>query len=472
VTRMWRKQKPEQRTRYRHIVPNLRIANLLKDKYLPPLDLHTFGKFCENEMNEDLLGFVILTRHLKTGKWTDDQFKVKLAALLEVFLEQGTRLEINIPFRVKRKAVRDIREMLDTDGKDLDRAVLDQAYRSAIKMLKMNSFQRFKVKYDNRVQLPDLEAEACWCIDIDKSCRSFFCPSVITSATHFRLTITCFLLTLIGGNLEVFFLGTPFLLLYAAYGQMARLLCGPRLDFQSFVVIFVLMPFIQCLGWKESRYIIDKYGRLKDAITFILLIGVIVLSYFQFFIYAWIVSAVILVQGVVQLIFHRWCPLVDPSLIVWSGCCKRYRTGPEVLDVCRTRSQSFSLVTARGGADMKSGSGSASVPATSTTCKADVADSSTARLSNGGKNSGFDLILTNIQPRKFGTAASDGCSGRAVTRTGSTGMVHQLQSSMGSMGLFRQSSTVNRSVAEDLTSSMCVPTTAATNNDEKARTSV
>eukprot|EP00470_Lotharella_oceanica_P002612 CAMPEP_0170170930 /NCGR_PEP_ID=MMETSP0040_2-20121228/3980_1 /TAXON_ID=641309 /ORGANISM="Lotharella oceanica, Strain CCMP622" /LENGTH=174 /DNA_ID=CAMNT_0010410653 /DNA_START=123 /DNA_END=644 /DNA_ORIENTATION=- len=163
VTTLWKQPKGQSKMHGKHIqmVANLQLDHVLSGKYEAPFDLSTFGAYCEEEQNEDLLGFLLLVKRLRAEEISDAEFKQKLAGISRLFLEQDSELEINVHYSLKMRTNKNIQKMV-AGMAPVKRTVLDAAYSSAFNVLNLNSFVRWRDKNDYQMKLPDHKADAQW----------------------------------------------------------------------------------------------------------------------------------------------------------------------------------------------------------------------------------------------------------------------------------------------------------------------
>ncbi|KAG5190039.1 hypothetical protein JKP88DRAFT_252508 [Tribonema minus] len=102
-------------------------------------------------------------------------------------------------------------------------------------------------------------------------------------------------LIIIVANLLAYFADFPYLFIYLLYGFVARTLCGPRLDPQALLVLFVVRPLaVDKLGLLKNKFVPSPPKRFSQAVGAFFSMLCLVFALVELWIALWVVSAMFL----------------------------------------------------------------------------------------------------------------------------------------------------------------------------------
>lgn len=249
------------------VLGDFRMQDVIAKRFRAPLDLETFGRFCEFEYSEENLAFLLLVRRFKRHPPKQDSVVGVAARIAKEYIAAGGHSEINLSDEIRTETVSRAKRM---DAKSPDLALFDGAYQAVVKLMERDVFRRFKNMAVLQARITEAQAMALWCWNPDETpdCASFFSYPNPVDAVHARLHhLFAALFTAIGMSLYALesFDHALIWFYFMLYGFVARTACGPRLDPMSYVVLFVIDPIVRKIGLMHTRYVKNKSRRFAEV---------------------------------------------------------------------------------------------------------------------------------------------------------------------------------------------------------------
>ncbi|GAB5370499.1 hypothetical protein AAMO2058_001498500 [Amorphochlora amoebiformis] len=245
------------------VVGNFTLRDVIDNKLDKPLDLQTFGKYCESEFNEEHLAFYLLVSKFKQLKPTGEEYFNTLHKFRDLYIKVGSDSQVNIRYNIT-KHINIIRE--SKQGPDY--TIFDAAQSEVFKLLENDVFKRFKDIVSLQAQIREARAQALWCCFRKETpdAKAFFTYPNPVDSSHARLIRGITGALLMVGCVEYGLVRTNYIFLATLASWMLRVISGPRLDPIWFFAIFVLDPiFVQWLQLISARYVTNKARRFADV---------------------------------------------------------------------------------------------------------------------------------------------------------------------------------------------------------------
>jgi len=130
----------------------LHLDDVLHSRHGPPLDLNTFGLFCELERNGENLEFYLLIDAFKNHRPCGRAYQLIAQAIFDKYIRSGASKQINISHRALRKAKtafdsgmkKAMDQKISTGEKEEDYALFDVPQNEVARMLSRDVLHRFK----------------------------------------------------------------------------------------------------------------------------------------------------------------------------------------------------------------------------------------------------------------------------------------------------------------------------------------
>eukprot|EP00752_Nemacystus_decipiens_P011601 g10302.t1 len=221
-----------------------------------PFDLASFMVFAERRLFSEAVAFLLEVTALRAEK-NLHLFHRRLRHIVSEFVSEDGCRQVNLSDGVRRATERHVATVLDRLTKspfsEPDRSSLDSAYWSVLKLVRDDQYPKYMDYILVQRQLRFSRMEAQWWKNESLTVQEFFKFPSPVDAIESRLHATMTILVSISAALVSALLGFPWVWLYLTYGFLARCLCGPRVDPQAFLVLFVLRPLVA-----------EKLGPLRD----------------------------------------------------------------------------------------------------------------------------------------------------------------------------------------------------------------
>jgi len=243
------------------------FEDVLSDRLKYPLDLASFARFCASTYTQEHLAFVLLIRKFIAVKPSGLFYNRFLRCIQKKYLDIVSESCINIK-DIERKKVVEIAEAC-ISNKNYDHNIFNSLLSDITMLLNIDSFIRFRRQVSQHKSLMQERSMALWCCTSDiKRCSDFFKLPNPTSMIHHRLCNLINGLIISWGILNLAVFNGSMLIPGSAaiIGMLLRLICGPRLDPISFLVIFVLEPLVGYLRIMTPKFVINHVKRLSESI--------------------------------------------------------------------------------------------------------------------------------------------------------------------------------------------------------------
>ncbi|CAM9298781.1 unnamed protein product [Phaeothamnion confervicola] len=210
----------------------------------PPFDFESFSKFAKASYFIEGIDFWLEVEKFKKSTLPDDYVSEARRLEQEYVLTSAPR-QVNLASKLRMATEARITAGVEcvVAGGAVDMAVFDDAQAEILLMMQRDQY----VTYINRVAVERniviAKLEALWWRKVPGlTLRQFFTfPSPVNAAeSRLHNACTCFLI--VGGLALAYWADFIWVLVYLLYGFLARVACGPRLDPQAFLVLFVLRP--------------------------------------------------------------------------------------------------------------------------------------------------------------------------------------------------------------------------------------
>jgi hypothetical protein len=253
---------------------DLELKDILHGRLEAPFDILSFEKFCSKQRSVEELKF---WKEIQIWKSVEDYRSAeKYEELISQFVLDTSPYQVNLPGKMF-KNLRTKCSSFEELSSDEKLHVFDEAENEIFTLMRISVFPLFLNRIIVDRQLSMSKTLALWWKQKDLTWRTFFTfPDAINIAES-RLHAFCSgAIALAIFTLALIMNYAPFaqdiqnelrisiaaLCVYLSYGFLARVLCGPRLDIQAFLVLFVIRPFVEdFLGWIDSEFEDAKTAR-------------------------------------------------------------------------------------------------------------------------------------------------------------------------------------------------------------------
>ncbi|CAM9141290.1 unnamed protein product [Chrysoparadoxa australica] len=241
---------------------------------VPPFDLEGFTAFAEAEFFAENLYFFAAVRTFQ-GSTDSASYGEEVSEIVNTYVKAGAEQEINLSSRVHKKVLEASDEavkMWKEHGGPGQRDVFDDACSELLAMLERDGYERYTNMFLVRRQATRARTMALEWIHGRTNLQEFFSFPDRVLETDSRMHAIC-TFTLVTAAILHYYLtagkGFPVFFIYLAYGHIARMLCGPRIDPQAFFVLFVAMPLATRLGYfKEAKISPGAPKRFTQGVGF------------------------------------------------------------------------------------------------------------------------------------------------------------------------------------------------------------
>ncbi|KAJ3090130.1 hypothetical protein HK102_004589 [Quaeritorhiza haematococci] len=225
---------------------DITLADVLAGTAPVPLDLESFRAYCRKRLVDENLEFWFAVEHKFKRISNFEEYAAAAEEIHSTYVKNGAAKEINIPVWLKNdveKNLSGIKSAQKTDTPKIDINLYDKAQEHVFAMLNTDVMPGFKHLSVQKQRLHLARKEAMWWKNPPTLKEFFSFPNPINTADSvIHYTITC--IWLLVGVLLNYFYGVKWVFIPLTYGFVARTLCGPRLDPQAFLVLFVLRPLL------------------------------------------------------------------------------------------------------------------------------------------------------------------------------------------------------------------------------------
>jgi len=271
------------------VLGDLTLESVLLNHFPNPLDLKTFGLFCEQEYSQENLAFILSIDLFRMVDPKNMEYIDAVTAIRDNYLTPGAPWEVNIGFDLRNKQLVVIENALANEEM-FGTMCFELAYREVKEMLRRDTFRRFKSAVALTGRVIEARYVALWCCFRDQTptIKSFFTLPNPSNVVHYRLyrliasilnTVALIDFGLNGGGKDI---GVGHVCLLVNLGTLTlRTISGPRMDPMSFIVIFVLEPLVRYLRIWPTKFVTNKSRRWGEGMSALWTLGVLVSLYFQ-----------------------------------------------------------------------------------------------------------------------------------------------------------------------------------------------
>jgi len=324
------------------------MRDVIDNNLRSPLDLKTFGKFCQIQRSQESLAFLLIVKKFKKSAPVGEEY-IELAKMItrDFIMDDGQR-SVNVGYNLRGSILASVATV---QASNPDYTIFDEAEKEIYHMLKIGVFRRFrqmvslqgninyaedvalwflcrkeegsgadgapagrgggvsKRKFSNDIEGQNATAESsssCCQGSCSSSVANFFTYPSPLNDSHSRILELLNCLMVAGGLVEWSFAQTPVLFSVALLGAVLRALFGPRLDWQSFLVIFALEPLFKHLKLMTPRFVPNATRRYAEMIWATLLAAAVVTAIMQLTIPVYAISGVMILVGVPHVFNTHW----------------------------------------------------------------------------------------------------------------------------------------------------------------------
>eukprot|EP00611_Tribonema_gayanum_P028267 TRINITY_DN7217_c0_g1_i1.p1 TRINITY_DN7217_c0_g1~~TRINITY_DN7217_c0_g1_i1.p1 ORF type:complete len:404 (-),score=93.26 TRINITY_DN7217_c0_g1_i1:350-1510(-) len=345
---------------------------LYKSGMEPPFNLESFEVYAKlNHFDEN----IAFWRAVEAFKATDTStvsattYVDSIKQILETYVMEKASAQVNLSARERQATETAAKQAIAAachangdSGVSMDLSIFDCAQDAIKTMVERDQYSTYveEMVLEKRINLA--KSEALWWLHVDKvSLDKFFTfPSPINDAEsrcHNVLTA----LIIIVANLLAYFADFPYLFIYLLYGFVARTLCGPRLDPQALLVLFVVRPLaVDKLGLLKNKFVPSPPKRFSQAVGAFFSMLCLVFALVELWIALWVVSAMFLGAALLAglcdecLACHMFTLMANKGILPANMCadCKlnyvdAQSDSPLRLKVSKARAYEFDPVAAK-----------------------------------------------------------------------------------------------------------------------------
>jgi hypothetical protein len=173
-------------------------------------------------------------------------------SIFEMYLETNSPNLINVSYQTI-ESLNMIKSQVLTSHLEVDRVrhVFDSAQKEVYELMTLSLLPVFKNKY----MFSSLE-NAMWWRNKQLTWKQFFSYPDPVNEADTRTHALCSWILVVVNLFLMYQLNNYYLSFYIIYGFLVRVLCGPKLDLQAYIVILLLRPFLaDVLKIFHHRYI-------------------------------------------------------------------------------------------------------------------------------------------------------------------------------------------------------------------------
>ncbi|KAI9017689.1 hypothetical protein BC832DRAFT_42986 [Gaertneriomyces semiglobifer] len=262
---------------------------ILHSKSEHPFDLQALLSHCDDTLCRELPEFYLAVEAFQAC--TDEShYEEEVDWLLSEFILETAPRQINIDVRPRKEAEALVREC--KASKVYNRAIFDTIKNDIYKLMLSDVYPKFLNSVTLRRRLALSRQEALWFLNLkDLTLRKFFSfPNPINENEARCHNLCCMILVLTGVLLYAHgYTWGRWILVYLLYGFTARMLCGPRVDPQAFMVLFVISPTIAWLFNVKPKFTSGVPKHFAQMVGFCFSLTGLVLIFLDYAVAAYVV---------------------------------------------------------------------------------------------------------------------------------------------------------------------------------------
>jgi hypothetical protein len=231
----------------------LDLRGILENRYDKPLNYETFRNFCSQMWATEEPDFWKAVARIQSPELVPDSEVIETAlSIFETYLETNSPNLINVSYQTI-ESLNIIKSQVLASQFEVDRVrrIFDAAQKEVYELMSFSLLPVFKNKY----MFSSLE-NAMWWRNKQLSWKQFFSYPDPVNEADTRTHAFCSWI-LVAVNLYLMYqFNNHYLSFYIVYGFLVRVLCGPKLDPQAYIVILFLRPLLaDILKFFPHRYV-------------------------------------------------------------------------------------------------------------------------------------------------------------------------------------------------------------------------
>lgn len=260
------------------------FLEILNNKKLYPFDLNSFIIFSKNIYSEENILLWIEIQNFKNIKNNDYHEKyMKLIYIYNVYIKDNSIMEVNLTNSGSIICKKHIKRIINNLS-IIDKNMFYDIEIEILSIINNNLYFKFINNIISKERILLSKNEALWWKNKENTLSTFFrFPDPINEAESRLHNICSFLLCIICIILDKI-LYFPYLYILLIYGFFIRILCGPKLDPQAFLVLFILRPiFSDKLKLIKTKFVPSPPKLFSQFIGLCLCTICIILRYIYLF---------------------------------------------------------------------------------------------------------------------------------------------------------------------------------------------
>lgn len=283
---------------------NVSILDVLENKLASPLSLCDFQAYCVDNHTEENLRFWLVATAWTRGLQSSSDENITAKTIINEWIGEQAVNPINISSVVENSILK------LAALNEFPPHIFEEACQQIFSIICRDIFPRFACKVNSAVDLAQARSAALWFLHLDeiKSLTDFFQFPQLVNEAFWKL-----MLVLIAVEMTIFLIVGWYssywqIIIFSLYSYFVRLISGPRLDPNCWIVLFIIYPVVNKYQLLENKLVASNPKR------FTLLIGLL------FSIFYVIVMVFDPLVARIVLMFHILQTIVAAIFGVCSGC--------------------------------------------------------------------------------------------------------------------------------------------------------
>ncbi|TPX53718.1 hypothetical protein PhCBS80983_g06211 [Powellomyces hirtus] len=225
------------------------LERVLADAEPAPFDRNSYLAFSRKVLCPELPAFYLAVRAFEACTNTSyDHYQREVQWILDEFISEKADHQINIDVKPRKNAENLARANLEK--RKIDRTIFMSVQTDILQLMTVDVYPKFLNSITLKRRLVLARQEALWWMHPstwkDLTFKEFFkFPNPINETDARCHNFCLFSLVVVGCLLHAAGIAAgKWVLVYAAYGFLARVTCGSRLDPQAYVVLFIISPIV------------------------------------------------------------------------------------------------------------------------------------------------------------------------------------------------------------------------------------
>lgn len=252
------------------------IQNTNANDYAP-FNLEHFRKFCRKNYVDENIEFWLAVEKFTNHRLIADNERdwsvyVLLAeSIVHSFVDEKAEFQVNLPRSLA--VITENKLLLAVRNRKMDTSVFDSAQRHIFELMNTDVYPKFLKEVTTDRHITITRQEALWFLNDKMPTMKEFTeyPNPVNSAETRLYSFIIATLIPVAIFMDYQY-SSSILYWYLLYTQIFKMIFGPRLDIQSYLVIFLVRPIVQTafLGWPFNALVPGPPTR------FALLCGVVI----------------------------------------------------------------------------------------------------------------------------------------------------------------------------------------------------